>query len=111
MSACIISFERHSELMTLRADGSDPIYVQNAGVRKIVVPKDLLRTGGTLIINAVTVEPGDAILLSSKQAFSIKPPEVDDISVLPAPLRVNCELEEWIAHRRHHGQLSPAGQP
>ena len=105
MTRSIISFERHEELMTVKVDSSHPVCDQNAGIRKIVIPEELLRKGGTLTIFAVTTEPGDALILASKRALPRRETTVNEIPATHQWTRINCGFEEWLAHRKRNRAL------
>lgn len=112
MSTCVISRDRHLEIITISVDSSNPVYISDAGIQKLVISEELRKKGGRLIIDATTMEIGDNISLISNCAFPTNPKviqgEVPPQKVVP---RINCSFEEWIAHERQYKRLIAAKKP
>lgn len=106
MCSCTISSEHHQKLLTLPVDGRDTIYVQNAGLRTLVIPKHLLKAGGRLILEINSLENGDPVVLTASRDLPLAPKLTEHRAfAAQSPPRINCELEQWQAHRRHHSRL------
>ena len=101
MSQCLINRELHEEQITIRFDGGTTPLIDNAGIRHLVIPEELRRTGGTLIISVTTEETDDAVYLDVSESIplDVSGAKVTAMTQKKNPGRVNCEWENWSAHK------------
>lgn len=103
MDRCILCERLHRSFVQHRLESNQPLLLQNRGICQIVVPEDILRTGGVIRIRATTVESGDAIALKTVTGKSaINSIDVECAS-WPESMKsctgINCEYEAWEAHQ------------
>lgn len=113
MDRCVISRRLHEESLYVKLERSVPAMVDNRGICRIHLTKEMLKEGGELYIHATTEEAGEAIKLTSLSALrqygGLEPRVEVNLSPLKsgAPVGVNCEYENWQAHQ---SPASPARQ-
>lgn len=104
MNRCVLSKELHQQSLYATPITNQPIFVDNKGLVRIVVTKEMLKSGGSLSINATTTEAGDGITIRSLSPVKKLGGLMVTAKIAPYPCvhiseGINCEYENWLAHQ------------
>lgn len=100
----MLSKELHQPSLYVTPITNQPIFVDNKGLVRIVVTKEMLKSGGTLSINITTTEAGDGITIRSLSPVKKLGGLMATAKIVPYPCvhiseGINCEYENWLAHQ------------
>ncbi len=113
MNGAIISRDLHKEQITYRLSGDQAVYMKYTGIGRLVIPEELRKKGGKVIIEVISQEIGDTIRMTvGSNCPPIQPKaEVEQWPMNPENPRINCEYEEWEAHKRARVRSTSAEKP
>lgn len=103
MDRCVLSKALHQNSLYITPAAEHSIIVEDRGLVRINITKEMLVSGGTLSINVTTTEAGDAIMLKSLSPVK----KIGGLTVITETISypslgisegINCELENWLAH-------------
>ena len=102
---CVIGEKLHEKILSIGPEPDTPFQVENRGLIRIHLTRDMLAKGGVLQCFATTEEAGETLSLVSHSALRKYGKLVPEAVVLPAsvknelPVGINCEYENWLAHK------------
>lgn len=106
IDTCILGKDLHKESLVIEPIPNTPIQVENRGLIRIHLTREMLSKGGTLQCFATTEEAGELLTLVSLSALRKYGRIVPQAEVLPTPVKnelpvgINCEYENLLAHEK-----------
>lgn len=105
MNRCVLSKALHQNSLYITPAAEHPVIIEDRGLVRINITKEMLASGGTLSINVTTTEPGDTITLRSLSpvkklgGLSVSTKTVPYPSSYTSESGINCEYDNWLAHQ------------
>ena len=105
MDRCVLSKELHQQNLYATPAKGQPIFIEDRGLVRIIITKDMLQSGGTLSINVTTTEAGDTIELKALSpirklgGLTVHTEVVSYPKTFASDVGINCEYENWLAHQ------------
>lgn len=103
MDQCVISKKLHEEFITYPMAVGDCVRIENQGIVRVWVPKEAIVEGGVLFVDMSTEHSGEAVQMrvveKPRGNFAMEA-SVDDLEPKKLYSRINCQFENWEAHKR-----------
>lgn len=105
MDRCILSKNLHQHKLYITPTTGQPTFIEDRGLVRINITKEMLMSGGTLSINVTTTEAGDAIILKSLSpvrklgGLTVSTDIISYPNISASDSGINCEYENWLAHQ------------
>lgn len=105
MDRCVLSKELHQQNLYATPAKGQPTFIEDRGLVRIIITKDMLQSGGTLSINVTTTEAGDTIELKALSpirklgGLTVHTEVVSYPKTFASDVGINCEYENWLAHQ------------
>ena len=105
MDRCVLSKELHQAQLYITPVKDQPTFIEDRGLVRIIITKEMLQSGGNLSINVTTTEAGDTIELKALSPIRKLGGLFVSTKTNSYPCShnsessINCEHENWLAHQ------------
>lgn len=104
MNRCVLSKELHQAQLYITPVKDQPTFIEDRGLVRFIITKEMLQSGGTLSINITMTEAGDGIMIRSLSPVKKLGGLMVTAKIAPYPCvhiseGINCEYENWLAHQ------------
>lgn len=105
MDRCVLSKSLHQQELYVTPATGNPVIIEDRGLVRINVTKEMLMSGSTLSLNLITTEAGDTITLKSLSpvkklgGLTVSAEITSYPNVAASDTGINCEYENWLAHQ------------
>ena len=105
MDTAVLCAAVHEDFLTISLDASKSLSLQDQGIVRLRITKEMIAAGDEIVINAITEEVGDHINLRILNSLAKGQPHwIDTTTLSVAPLcnkvGINCAYENWLAHKK-----------
>lgn len=104
MNRCVLGKELHQAQLYITPVKDQPTFIEDRGLVRFIITKEMLQSGGTLSINITMTEAGDGITIRSLSPVKKLGGLMVTAKIAPYPCvhiseGINCEYENWLAHQ------------